>query len=72
MTKAATLKVQRWGNSLAVRIPAAVARSARFVVGQPVELSVGEGGVLVKALACTMHEGTDFYDHARKFGDVGA
>jgi uncharacterized OsmC-like protein len=24
------------------------------------------------ALACTMHEGTDFHDHARKFGDVRA
>ncbi len=48
MIKTATLTVQQWGNSLAVRIPAAVARSARFVVGQPVELSVGEEGVLVK------------------------
>jgi len=48
MAKTALLTVQRWGNSLAVRIPAAVARSARFVVGQPVELSVGEEGVLVK------------------------
>jgi hypothetical protein len=26
----------------------------------------------VDLLACTMHEGTDFHDHARKFGDVGA
>lgn len=48
VAKTATLKVQQWGNSLAVRIPAAVARSARFVAGQPVELSVGEDGVLVK------------------------
>lgn len=48
MAKTATLTVQQWGNSLAVRIPAAVARSARFVVGQPVELSVGEEGVLVR------------------------
>jgi len=48
MAKTATLTVQQWGNSLAVRIPAAVARSARFVVGQPVELSVGEDGVLVR------------------------
>lgn len=48
MAKTATLTVQQWGNSLAVRIPAAVARSARFVVGQPVELSVSEDGVLVR------------------------
>ncbi len=30
MPRNAKLTVQRWGNSLAVRIPAAVARSARF------------------------------------------
>lgn len=48
MAKAAALTVQQWGNSLAVRIPAAIARSARFVVGQPVELTVGEDGVLVR------------------------
>lgn len=48
MAKVATLTVQQWGNSLAVRIPAAVARSARFVVGQPVELTIAEKGVLVR------------------------
>ncbi len=48
MAKTAALTVQQWGNSLAVRIPAAVARSARFVVGQPVELSVSEECVLVR------------------------
>jgi antitoxin MazE len=48
MAKTATLTVQQWGNSLAVRIPAAVARSAHFVVGQPVEVSVADEGVLVK------------------------
>jgi antitoxin MazE len=34
VSKTATLPVQRWGNSLAVRIPAAVAWTARFKVGQ--------------------------------------
>lgn len=48
MAKTATLTVQQWGNSLAVRIPAALARSAHFVVGQPVELSVADDGLLVK------------------------
>ena len=50
MGKSATLTVQRWGNSLAVRIPAAVARSARFRVGQPVEISAQDSNVLVKPL----------------------
>ena len=45
MTKNAT--VQRWGNSLAVRIPVELARSARLVAGQPVELSAQDGGLLM-------------------------
>jgi len=48
MGKKATCAVQQWGNSLAARIPAAVARSAHFVVGQPVEVSAADDGVLVK------------------------
>lgn len=48
MTTTAKLTVQQWGNSLAVRIPAAVARSARFTVGQPVQITVADDGVLVK------------------------
>ena len=47
MAKTSVLTVQKWGNSLAVRIPSAVARSAGFKVGQPVEVSAQETGVLV-------------------------
>jgi antitoxin MazE len=47
MARTAKLSVQRWGNSLAVRIPAAVARSAGFTVGQPVEISVREDALVV-------------------------
>lgn len=50
MSKLATLTVQQWGNSLAVRIPAKVARSARFRVGQPVEVSAQDASVLVRAI----------------------
>ena len=50
MTKTATLTLQQWGNSLAVRIPASVARSAKFKIGQPVEVSAQDSGVLVKAI----------------------
>ena len=50
MAKGATLTVQQWGNSLAVRIPAAVARSVRFRVGQPVEVSAQDSNVVVKPL----------------------
>lgn len=48
MARTAKLTVQQWGNSLAVRIPAAVARSAHFALGQPVEISLADDGVLVK------------------------
>ncbi len=47
MSKTATLTVQQWGNSLAVRIPAALARKVHFVVGQPVEISTDDFGVVV-------------------------
>jgi antitoxin MazE len=50
MPKIATLTIQQWGNSLAVRIPAAVARSARFKVGQPVEISAQDSSVLVRVI----------------------
>ena len=50
MSKTATLTVQQWGNSLAVRIPAAVARIARFRVGQPVEVTAEDSNVLVRSI----------------------
>ena len=46
VTKAA-LKVQNWGNSLAVRIPA-VARTAHLVSGQEVSVQVVNGNIVVK------------------------
>lgn len=49
MPKNAHLTVQQWGNSLAVRIPAAVARSVRFSVGQPVELTVEDDRLVVRS-----------------------
>ena len=49
-SKTATLTVQQWGNSLAVRIPEAVVRSDRFRVDQPVEVSAHDAGVPVRAV----------------------
>jgi antitoxin MazE len=43
----ANLKIRKWGNSLAVRIPANVARSARLSEGQPVEMSVEDDRVAI-------------------------
>lgn len=40
--------LKRWGNSLAVRIPANVALEAEFQEGQEVEVQVEDGKVLVR------------------------
>jgi antitoxin MazE len=48
MTVKAQLTVQAWGNSLAVRIPARVARASRLILGQPVAVEAVDGMVIVK------------------------
>ena len=40
-------KVQKWGNSLALRIPTAVVLSAKLAEGTEVELSVVDGRVVI-------------------------
>ena len=73
MSKTATLTLQQWGNSLAVRIPAAVARSARFRVGQPVEVSAQDSNVLIKAIGeprLTLAQKLAAFDPGRHGGEV--
>lgn len=75
MAKTARLTVQQWGNSLAVRIPAPVARSAHLVVGQPVELSVADDGVLVKRMGApklTLAQRLAAFDPVRHGGEAMA
>ena len=75
MAKTATLTLQQWGNSLAVRIPAAIARSARFKVGQPVEVSAQDSNVLVKAIGAprlTLAQKLAAFDPALHGGRVAA
>jgi antitoxin MazE len=75
MSRTAKLTVQQWGNSLAVRIPAAVARSAHFVVGQPVEVSIADDGVLVKRAGrprLTLAQKLAAFDPARHRGEAMA
>jgi antitoxin MazE len=73
--KTATLTIQRWGNSLAVRIPAAVARSAHFEVGQEVEVTTEEVGVSVKPVGprkLTFAEKLAQFDPAKHGGEAMA
>jgi antitoxin MazE len=75
MSKNATLTLQRWGNSLAVRIPAAVARSARLKQGQPVEVSAQDSSVLIRALGeprLSLAQKLAAFDPARHGGEVMA
>jgi len=56
-----------------VRIPAAVARSARFKVGQPVEVSVQDFNVLVKAVGepkLTLAQKLAAFDPVRHSGEA--
>jgi antitoxin MazE len=43
-------RVQKWGNSLAVRIPKAFAAEARLREDAPVELSLEAGKLVIRAL----------------------
>ena len=43
-------RVQKWGNSLALRIPRAFAAEARLSEDSPVELSLAHGKLIVRAL----------------------
>ncbi|NPT62270.1 AbrB/MazE/SpoVT family DNA-binding domain-containing protein [Paraburkholderia elongata] len=75
MAKTATLRIQQWGNSLAVRIPAAVARSAHFEVGQEVEVTTDEIGVTVKPVGprkLTLAEKLAKFDPATHGGEAMA
>ncbi len=75
VTKTATLTVQKWGNSLAVRIPAAIAHSADFHLGTPVEIIVEKEGVMVRATGerkLTLEERLEMFDPKKHGGEVMA
>jgi len=44
-----TTAIQKWGNSLALRIPSAVARQIRVENGDAVELRVESGALTIRA-----------------------
>lgn len=45
--------VEEWGNGLAVRIPAPVAKAAHFARGLPIRVEVVEAGVFLRAVGRT-------------------
>ncbi len=71
--KTATLTVQKWGNSLAVRIPAAIARSVHFYAGIIVELDAHDGNLTVKATGqrkLTLDERLAHFDPKKHGGEA--
>jgi antitoxin MazE len=75
LNKTASLTIQKWGNSLAIRIPAAIARSAHFHLGMPVEVSEESGNVVVKPMAgqkMTLDERLAHFDAKKHGGEVMA
>jgi antitoxin MazE len=73
MTKSASLKIQMWGNSLAVRIPSAIARMAKLSAGQPVEVSVEDLGVSIVPVGrreMTLAERLQAFDPGTHSGEV--
>ena len=72
MAKTAILTLQQWGNSLAVRIPSAVAKAVGFKVGQPVEVSAQDSAVLVIAIGqprLTLAQKLALFDPKRHRGE---
>jgi len=57
--------VQRWGNSLALRIPRAYALETGISNGSEVELTLAEGGLVVRPVARKRHALEDLLDRVR-------
>ena len=48
--------VKKWGNSAAVRIPAAVMETARFALDQPVDVRAEDGRVVIEPVKRTQYD----------------
>lgn len=67
--------VQEWGNGLAVRITAPVAKAARFTRGLPIKVEVVEGGVLLRTAGkpkLTLAQKLKAYDPVVHGGEIMA
>jgi antitoxin MazE len=69
----AVLDIKKWGNSLGVRLPAAVAHAARLHVDQRVRISVEDMNVVIRPIEdaeLTLDQRLDRFDPARHGGEV--
>jgi antitoxin MazE len=73
MAKPPDLRIQKWGHSLAVRIPSSVARRAGFEAGQPVQMSMQDSGVLISPTGkpvLTLAQRLALFDPQRHSGEA--
>lgn len=71
--KPVTLTIQRWGNSLAVRIPATIAKKAHFEQGSSVEIILQDGAITFKHVGqnfLTLDERLKRFDPIKHGGEV--
>jgi antitoxin MazE len=67
------LNIKKWGNSLGVRLPAAIARAARLHIDQRVHLSVEDGAVVIRpeqGADVTLDDRLSRFDPARHGGET--
>ena len=65
--------IKKWGNSLGVRLPVAIARAARLHVDQRVHLSVEEGTIIIRpeqSADLTLDERLSRFDPFRHGGET--
>ncbi len=66
------LVIKKWGNSLGVRLPAAVAREAKLHANQRVRISVKNGRIIITPLSeahLTLEQRLASFDPARHGGE---
>ena len=57
------IRVQKWGNSLAVRIPRSFARETALKAGTEVELQLENGRLVIAPVAATDYDLADLLEH---------
>ena len=73
--KSANLTIKQWGNTLAVRIPAAVAKAAQIEINQPIQVIAEKGQVIIKPIGPakpSLAEKLMRFDPARHGGEAMA
>ena len=67
--------IQQWGNGLAVRLTARIAKAAHLALGQPIVVEVVEDGVLLRPAGkprLTLEQKLRLFDPVKHGGEVMA